>query len=85
MITFHQWSDMDHQQYQILSSCVRSSLGFGLFFLVGLGRSGAAEQQGAPSPFPWDPWGPPYHQATAADVVWLCLPLYKVKQVAASG
>ena len=39
------------------------------FFLVGLGRSGAAEQQGAPSPFPWDPWERSDQWATAADVV----------------
>ena len=51
------------------------------FFLVGLGRSGAAEQQGAPSPFPWDPWERSDRWVTAAEVVSLKVPSYKVKEV----
>ena len=39
------------------------------FFIVGRGRSGAAEQQGAPSPFPWGPWECSDQWVTAADVV----------------
>ena len=58
-----------------------------IFFLclgIGRGRRGTAEQQGAPFPFPWDPWGPPYHRATVADVIWFFILFYKVKQVCGS-
>ena len=62
-------SDRDAAYRTIVSKMCYVWSVHGVFFLVGLGRSGAAEQQGAPSPFPWDPWERSDQWATAADVV----------------
>ena len=48
---------------------------------IGRGRRGTAEQQGAPSPFPWDPWERSDRRATAADAIWLFIPSYKATHV----